>query len=157
MVDIRLCSSVDELRAGITPIWHYFGRQPVDDHLHALQRVLPLDRVHIACEDGDIVGAAGSFPFELTVPGGRVSAAGVTIVAVLPTHRRRGILRRLMRAQLDACRERGEPVAYLWATEDTIYDQFGYGLASLSASIFNVIDPDSTRLSNAQAAPRSYP
>jgi predicted acetyltransferase len=86
--------------AGITPIWHYFGRQPVDDHLHALQRVLPLDRVHIACEDGDTVGAAGSFPFELTVPGGRVSAAGVTIVAVLPTHRRRGILRRLMRARL---------------------------------------------------------
>jgi Acetyltransferase (GNAT) domain/Sterol carrier protein domain len=59
----------------------------------------------------------------------------VTIVAVLPTHRRRGILRRLMRAPLDACRERGEPVAYLWATEDTIYDRFGYGLASLSADI----------------------
>jgi predicted acetyltransferase len=135
MVDIRICASVDELRAGITPIWHYFGRRPVDDHLHALQRVLPLDRVHLACEDGNIVGAVGSFPFELTVPGGRVSAAGVTIVAVLPTHRRRGILRRLMRAQLDACRERGEPVAYLWATEDTIYDRFGYGLASLSADI----------------------
>jgi predicted acetyltransferase len=135
MVDIKLCSSRDELRAAVTPIWHYFGRQPVDEQVQALQRVMPAHRVHTAWEDGGIVGAAGSFPFDLTVPGGRISAAGVTIVAVLPTHRRRGILRQLMRAQLDACRERGEPLAYLWASEDTIYDRFGYGLASLSADI----------------------
>src|SRR5215470_19449273 len=135
MVDIRLCSSADELRAAVTPIWHYFGRQPIDEHVKALQRVMPPHRVHTAWENGGIVGAAGSFPFDLTVPGGRISAAGVTIVAVLPTHRRRGILRQLMRAQLDACRERGELLAYLWAAEDTIYDRFGYGLASLSADI----------------------
>ena len=135
MVDIRLCSSGDELRAAVTPIWHYFGRQPVDEQVQALQRVMPAHRVHTAWEDGRIVGAAGSFPFDLTVPGGRISAAGVTIVAVLPTHRRRGILRQLMRAQLNACRERGEPLAYLWAAEDTIYERFGYGVASLSADI----------------------
>ena len=40
-----------------------------------------------------------------------------------------------MRALLDACCERGEPVAYLWATEDTIYGRFGYGIASLSGEI----------------------
>ena len=38
----------------------------------------------------------------------------------------------MMRAQLDACRQNGEPVAYLWATEETIYGRFGYGLASLA-------------------------
>jgi predicted acetyltransferase len=41
----------------------------------------------------------------------------------------------MMRAQLDACRERGEPLAYLWATEDRIYDRFGYGIAAFSAEI----------------------
>jgi len=40
-----------------------------------------------------------------------------------------------MRALLDACCERGEPVAYLWATEDTIYGRFGFGLASFTAEI----------------------
>jgi predicted acetyltransferase len=40
-----------------------------------------------------------------------------------------------MRALLDACHERGEPVAYLWATEDTIYGRFGFGLASFTADI----------------------
>jgi predicted acetyltransferase len=135
MVDIKLCTSPDDLRAAITPIGHYFGRHPVDEQVKALQRVMPAHRVHAAWDDGRVVGAAGSYAIELTVPGGRVPTAGVTIVAVLPTHRRQGILRQMMRAQLDACRDRGELLAYLWATEDTIYDRFGYGIASLSAEI----------------------
>ena len=64
-------------------------------------------------------------------PGGRLPCAGVTVVGVLPTHRRRGILDRMMRAQLADIRERGEPIAALWASEETIYGRFGYGLASL--------------------------
>jgi predicted acetyltransferase len=50
---------------------------------------------------------------------------------VLPTHRRRGVLRAMMRAQLDDVHERGEPLAALWASEETIYGRYGYGLASL--------------------------
>jgi predicted acetyltransferase len=138
-IEITACAFPDDLRAALTPMWHYFGRQPLDEQVATLQQVLPPQRVHAAWDGGRdggrVVGAAGSFAFQLTVPGGRVSAAGVTIVGVLPTHRRRGILRQMMRAQLDACRERGESVAYLWATEDTIYTRFGYGMASLSAEI----------------------
>lgn len=131
--EVRVCASALEFREAVRPIWHYFGRSaPADDQVGRLARVLPIERVHAAWEGGRAVGGAGSFPFELTVPGGRVRAAGVTVVGVLPTHRRRGVLRAMMRAQIDACRERGEPVAYLWATEDTIYGRFGYGIASVS-------------------------
>ena len=35
----------------------------------------------------------------------------------------------MMRVQLDDIRERGEPIAALWASEETIYGRFGYGLA----------------------------
>jgi predicted acetyltransferase len=70
----------------------------------------------------------------MTVPGGApLPTAGVTVVGVLPTHRRRGILRSMMRAQLDDVHERGEPLAALWASEETIYGRYGYGLASLNA------------------------
>ncbi len=89
--------------------------------------------MHAAFDGNAIVGGAGAFPFELTVPGGPAPAAGVTVVGVLPTHRRRGILSALMRAQLADVRERGEPLAALWASEETIYGRFGYGLASLDA------------------------
>ena len=134
--DVRPCSSADELRGAVAPIWYYFGRSvPIDEQFPRVERILPPERMHAAWEKGHAVGGAGVFPFVLTVPGGRVAAAGVTAVAVLPTHRRRGVLRALMRAQLDDCRERGESVAYLWASEDTIYGRYGYGIASLTTEI----------------------
>ena len=68
-----------------------------------------------------IVGGAGAFPFQLTVPGGSFRCGGVTVVGVLPTHRRRGVLTAMMRAQLEDIRERGEPIAALWASEEVIY------------------------------------
>jgi predicted acetyltransferase len=91
--------------------------------------------MHAAWEDGAIVGGAGVFPFELSVPGGIVRCAGVTVVGVYPTHRRRGVLRAMMRAQLDDIHERGEPIAALWASEETIYGRYGYGMTSFAGEI----------------------
>jgi predicted acetyltransferase len=135
-VQIRSCASADEVRQAVSPIGHYFGRSLPDDELAArLIRFLPPERVYAAWEEGRAVGGLGAFPFRLTVPGGRVAAAGVTVAGVLPTHRRRGLLRAMMRALLDSCHRAGDPVAYLWATEDTIYGRFGFGLASFTAEI----------------------
>ena len=41
----------------------------------------------------------------------------------------------MMRAQLEDIRDRGEPIAALWASEEVIYRRFGYGLASLSGEM----------------------
>jgi predicted acetyltransferase len=108
---------------------------PTEEQAESLGRVLPFERVLAARDGARVVGGASSFPFELAIPGGRLRAAGVTTVAVMPTHRRRGVLQAMMRTQLDACRERGEYVAYLLAMEDTIYGRFGYGMALLSGEI----------------------
>lgn len=94
--------------------------------------------------DGDtLVGTAGSFSFRMSVPGGSVvPAAGVTMVSVAATHRRRGILTALMRRQLDDVRALGEPLAVLTASEPAIYGRFGYGIASHQMSVA----VDSTRV-----------
>src|SRR5919198_3946789 len=134
MLEVRPCRP-EEFRGGSSPIFHSFGRAPTEEAAESIGRLLPADRLHAAWEDGVVVGGAGAYPFELTVPGGRVPAAGVTLVGVLPTHRRRGVLRSMMRAQLDDVHERGEPVAFLWASEDQIYTRFGYGHASLQGEI----------------------
>ena len=102
---------------------------PDDDRVSRIP--VPDGRMHVARDGDAIVGGAGVFPFGLTVPGGPMRTAGVTVVGVLPTHRRRGILRELMRAQLDDIHDRGEPLATLWASEGSIYGRFGYGLSSL--------------------------
>ncbi len=135
-LDVRACSTQDEMCAAFAPIWHYFGRPPPNaDALKHFVRVLEPQRTHAAYDGARVIGGAAAFAFDFTVPGGQVPAAGVTVIGVLPTDRRRGALRAMMRAQLDACRARGEPLAVLWASDDRIYRQFGYGLGSLAAEI----------------------
>jgi predicted acetyltransferase len=134
--DVRPCQSIEEYQAALGAIGHYFGGWPPDrERAEQFARLLPLERAH-AVRDGDrIVAGAGAFPFRFTVPGGVVDCAGVTVVGVLPTHRRRGILAAMMREQLDDIRRRGEPLAALWASEEAIYGRFGYGLASFMGEI----------------------
>src|SRR5262249_57347910 len=71
-----------------------------------------------------------AYSFQLTVPGGIASAAGVTFVSVRPSHRRRGILSAMMRHQLADIASRGEAIAALFASESGIYGRYGYGCAS---------------------------
>lgn len=134
-ITITPCTSIEEVSAALAPISHYFGTRPVAEDVERFSRTLEVQRMHAARENGVTVGGAGAFSYELTVPGGTVRAAGVTVVGVLPTHRRRGILRAMMRVQLDDVHARGEPVAYLWASEETIYGRFGYGMASLCGEV----------------------
>lgn len=96
--------------------------------------LLTPDRSLAVFDEDSIVANAGAFSFRLTVPGGApVEVAGVTIVGVRPTHRRRGLLRWMMDEQLDDVARRGEPVAVLTASEASIYERFGYGIATVSA------------------------
>jgi predicted acetyltransferase len=123
--------SPEEFDGYATVGMHAFHGAPKNDEER--QRVLShleFDR-SLAAFDGTVpVGTAGAYSFQLTVPGFRsVPAAGVTWVAVLPSHRRRGVLSSMMRRQLADVRDRGEPLAVLWASESVIYPRFGYGRA----------------------------
>ncbi len=70
-----------------------------------------------ALVDGKLVGATAMISFEITVPGERtVAMGGVTGTSVIATHRRRGLLRRMMQAMFDEALERGEPLAGLSAS-----------------------------------------
>jgi predicted acetyltransferase len=133
-MEVRACRTVEELRDAAGAMVHYFGRdKPSEEWSERWLNNFELARMHAAFDDGAIVGGAGAFSFRMTAPGGAsVPTAGVTIVAVLPTHRRRGILRSMMRAQLDDVHARGEPLAALFASEETIYSRYGYGLASMN-------------------------
>jgi len=134
-IRVRTVRNPEELALAMAGIGHYFGWMPTPEQTESFMAYLPLDRMHAAFDDGTIIGGAGVYPFEMTVPGGPMTCAGVTIVGVHPTHRRRGILRKMMTAQLADVRERGEPIAALWASEDTIYGRYGYGPASRTGHV----------------------
>lgn len=108
-----------------------FGFHGDEKHIEAWRAISELDRTLAAITDGEIVGSAGAFSFDMALPGGStLPAAGVTAVSVRSTHRRRGVLRQMMERQLADVVERGEPFAVLTASESVIYGRFGYGLAS---------------------------
>jgi predicted acetyltransferase len=135
MFDVRACADQDEYARAIGVIGQYFNPPPSEEFYERWVRTLPHERMHAAFEDEQIVGGAGAFPFELSVPGGSLPCAGVTAVGVHPTHRRRGALRAMMDTQLRDIHERGEPIAALWASEETIYGRFGYGVASWAGEL----------------------
>ncbi|HEV2592070.1 MAG TPA: GNAT family N-acetyltransferase, partial [Gaiellaceae bacterium] len=129
-IEVRPCSSTEELAQALAVIGHYFGTPESLENAERFAQWIDVERMHAAFEGDRAVGGAGAFSYDMSVPGGAtVPAAGVTVVGVLPTHRRRGILTSMMRAQLEDSRARGDALAYLWASEGTIYPRFGYGLA----------------------------
>jgi predicted acetyltransferase len=132
---VRAVRDAEEYRAALGGIGHYFGWVPSEEDAERFGSLLPHERMHAVFDDGRIVAGAGAYPLELTLPGGPSRCAGVTVVGVLPSHRRRGLLRRMMDVQLRDAREREEPIAALWASEETIYGRFGYGLASLCMNL----------------------
>jgi len=132
---LRRPRTIEEYTAVLGGIGHYFGGGYTVEGAEWFARVLPFERA-LGVFDGDtVVAGAGAFAFDLSIPGGALPCAGVTVVGVHPTHRRQGILGRMMRAQLADVRERGEPIAALWASEETIYGRFGYGLAAQDVMI----------------------
>jgi predicted acetyltransferase len=144
-IEVRACSSVEELRDALNAISHYFGHVNQLEDAERFAKWIEVERMHAAFEGDRIIGGAGAFTYRMSVPGGAlVPTAGITVVGVLPTHRRRGILTSLMREQLADCRARGDYVAYLWASEASIYGRFGYGLASRMGAI--TVAKDRTRV-----------
>ena len=120
----------------------------VDDPEWSLAAAEPLDRTYAAFDDGSIVATLRSFPTELTVLGGSAVRAGaLTAVTCRATHRRQGLLTRMITADLASSVERGEPAHVLIASEYPIYARFGYGPATLS--IAWELDASQTRFATA--------
>src|ERR1041384_2574399 len=120
-VEVRVCAP-EEVTGALNGIWHYFGGRETQENTKMLKTILPPEGKHVAFDDQPIAGGAGAYLFETTVPGGgQVPTAGVMAVGVLPTHRRRGVLTKLMQRQLADAHERGEPLATLFASEGALY------------------------------------
>lgn len=123
--------SVSELPEFVRVGEHAFNSTwPTEPFINWERMVFEPERSLAAFDGDDIIGTTTIMSFDLIVPGGEVPAAGVTSVAVLPSHRRRGVLTSLMNTQLRDISAGTEPVAALFASESVIYGRYGYGVAT---------------------------
>ena len=126
----------DEYPAFVTALIEGFADDLPDEGLIDLIRsTLPPERTIGAFDGGEIVGTFGGYALDVTVPGGCLAMEGTTVVTVLPTHRRMGLMAEMMRRHLDSAVANGYAIAGLWASESSIYGRFGYGIASYADSV----------------------
>lgn len=85
--------------------------------------------------DPSPVATLRSWDARMTVPGGDVAVDAVTAIGVRPTHRRRGLARRVLTEDLAAAARAGTPLAALTSTQGSLYERFGFGLATWTRSI----------------------
>ncbi|WP_395308345.1 GNAT family N-acetyltransferase [Mycobacterium sp. AMU20-3851] len=137
MVDLTLRTVRDDedYAAFTAALYSVFLEEPQPDELALARKFTDLDRMFGFHDGTRWAATAGDFRKEVCLPGGElVPVAAVTVVTVSPAHRRRGLLTRMMRHQLDTIRAReDESLAMLFASESMIYGRFGYGMASQNA------------------------
>lgn len=122
-----------------------FGSTYTAEEIERKRPMHDMARFRMIVDRSHIVGVAGSYALDVTLPGRRVvPMGGVTWVAVAATHRRQGLMRRLIGAVHDDIDARGEPLATLYGSEGGIYHHVGYG-AGTQVRVTS-IDPRSTSM-----------
>lgn len=133
-------------KAAFAP-WHqslaraFHDTLPSDERIDQAQRSVRGDR-HVgvwdpASADPAVpVGTSEGWIADLTVPGNTaVPAWAISAVSVTQTHRRRGIARALLEAELRTAIALDVPVAMLTVSEATIYGRFGFGPSALARDL----------------------
>ena len=124
----------DEIEALVYADARAFGDDfgAVEPYLHLLAPSVETERSLVVFDEGEIAGSVQVHSYEILVPGGTLPLGGIASAFVLPTHRRRGLLREMMDSQLRDIHEREEPLSALGASESIIYGRFGYGIGVFS-------------------------
>lgn len=99
-----------------------------DERFRAL---VPRSQAWAAFDGRLVVATTATLDLGLGMPGGgTLPMAGLTMVTVRPSHRRRGLMTALVQRHLEDARARGFAISGLWASEAAIYGRFGYGVAA---------------------------
>jgi predicted acetyltransferase len=125
----------DQLAALRRTVAIAFGQDPQPAEEERDRRLLEFGRNRGAFDGNRLVGSAGAYSLDLTVPGGTVATAGISNVTVLPSHRRQGLMRNMMTELLLDARLRGDVLAALWSSETQLYGRFGFGVAGVTTHL----------------------
>ena len=130
-IEYRQITAAERRRFGVVIERGFGGYYEPSAEKYRLDRQTLTPEMSMCAFDGDeIVGTTGAHPFESAVPGGAIiKNAGVTAVTVSGTHRRQGLLNGMMKRLLRQERDKGQPLASLWASESIIYGRYGFGMA----------------------------
>ncbi|MEW5353552.1 MULTISPECIES: GNAT family N-acetyltransferase [unclassified Streptomyces] len=133
VIDIRAVTD-DDLPAWTRTWGNGYLHPYTESGVEAVRSTAGRDRLIGAFDMDRCVGTYRSSAQELTVPGGAfLPVSAISKVSVAGTHRRRGLLSRMVAMDLQGAFERGEPLAVLDAAQYPIYGRYGFGPATAMA------------------------
>lgn len=91
-----------------------------------MRHVEAMAPVTVLAEDGEIVACLRVLPLTVLIEGAPVPLGGVSSVACLPEHRRKGYVGRLLRHALSEMRDRGQALSSLYTPHPSLYRRYGW-------------------------------
>lgn len=85
-------------------------------------------------DEGQMAACLRIFPLQTFIHGASIPLGGISGVACLPEHRRKGYVGRLLRHALALMREQGQPLSSLYTPHSSLYRRYGWMTASNAVS-----------------------
>ncbi len=95
-----------------------------------MKHVESMGRSFALYEDGEMAACLRILPLRMFLHGASVPLGGVSGVACLPEHRRKGYVGQLLRHALTVMREEGQPLSSLHTPHPSLYRRYGWMVAS---------------------------
>jgi predicted acetyltransferase len=111
-----------------------FSGDRSEEARRSFQHVVQMTRAFALYDDGEMAACLRVYPFSMRVNGASVPLGGVSSVACLPEHRRKGYVGRLLRHALADMRDRGEVLSALYTPHPSLYRRFGWMVAATSVT-----------------------
>lgn len=103
-----------------------FYNQPTPKRTELLRGAFALQRTVGAFVNGRLAADIRTIPFTRRINGASSGYGGISPVATLAEHRRKGFVTRLMTMSLEYMREQGVPLSGLYTEHDSLYRRYGF-------------------------------
>src|SRR3990172_2859892 len=127
--EIRSVSS-DELDRFHFLVSYAFSSDRAPEARERMRHIEALGQDYALYQDGEMAACVRLFPMRMFLHGASIPLSGVSLVACLPEHRRKGYVGRLLRHVLGIMREQGQPLSSLWTPHPSLYRRYGWMVAS---------------------------
>ena len=120
----------DELDRFHFLVSYAFSSDRAPEAREPMRHVEAMGRDYALYEDSEMVACLRLYSMRMFLHGASIPLSGVSHVACLPEHRRKGYVGRLLRHALGVMREEGQPLSSLWTPHPSLYRRYGWMLAS---------------------------
>src|SRR3990170_6914555 len=128
-LDIRPVTS-DELDRFHFLVSYAFSSDRSPEGRERMKHIEAIGHDYALYDDGEMAACLRLFPMRMFIHGASIPLSGVSHVACLPEHRRKGYVGRLLRHALGVMREAGQPLSTLWTPHPSLYRRYGWMVAS---------------------------